>query len=157
MELAGQGQRGCGWDGVGAGRMSEIAGLAMGRRNGRAARCVLNEAGRMTGLLRRTLLLVAALCLAGCLSPTLPLPPPGEPEVTSSEVAGMVRVEGIAKPYAEVICWNHNNDVIAGQVTRDDPSFSFLIQAEPKDNLELWFIQGDDESSSVKFSVPETL
>ena len=108
----------------------------------------------MIRLGRRLMLSAAGLCLAaGCLSPTLPLPPPAAPEVTAPDASGMVRVTGVADTYAEVFVWNRNTDVIAGQVTRDSPSYSILIAASTDDTLQVWYIKGDDESPSVKVRV----
>lgn len=109
----------------------------------------------MLRVLRRLLLLSAGLTLASCLSPTLPLPPPSRPDVSSPDSSGLVRLQGNAAPHSEVIAWNHDNDVIAGQVTRDSPRYDFTIQAEVGDFIELWYIQGSDESQSVRLTVPE--
>jgi hypothetical protein len=105
--------------------------------------------------LRRLLLGLAGLCLASCLSPTLPLPPPSKPDVSSPDENGYVRLQGIAAPRVEVIAWNHDNDLIAGQVTGESSSYDFLIQGESNDVIELWYIEGSDESSSIKIVVPE--
>lgn len=111
------------------------------------------KARQMIRVGRRLMLWVAGLCLAGCLSPTLPLPPPGAPEISAPDADGMVRVEGIAATYSEVIAWNRNTDVIAGQVTRESPSYSILMAAEVDDTIEVWYIKGDEESPSVKVRV----
>lgn len=108
----------------------------------------------MSRLLRRLVLGAAGLCLAACLSPTLPLPPPAEPAVSAPDGSGFARVQGVAKARAEVIAWNHNNDLIAGQVTGDSPFYDFQIQAEVGDVLEVWYIHGTEESASVKVVVP---
>ena len=104
--------------------------------------------------LRRLGLVLAGLCLAGCLSPTLPLPPPAKPDVSAPNEAGFARVQGVAVPQAEVIAWNHRNDLIAGQVTGDDSRYDFLIPAEVGDRIEVWYIQGTDESTSTSVIVP---
>lgn len=109
----------------------------------------------MLRVLRRLLLLTAGLTLVSCLSPTLPLPPPSRPDVSAPDESGLVRLQGSAAPFSEVIAWNHANDVIAGQVTRESPAYDFKIQAEVGDSIELWYIQGNDESQSVRFGVPK--
>jgi hypothetical protein len=108
----------------------------------------------MLRVLRRCLLLLVALCVASCLSPTLPLPPPDRPDVSAPDESGMVRLQGIAAPRAEVIAWNHNSDLIAGQVTGDDARYDFTIKAKANDFIELWYLQGDDESPSLRITVP---
>jgi hypothetical protein len=108
----------------------------------------------MVRVARRLLLLVAGLCLASCLSPTLPLPPPDRPSVSAPDETGLVRLQGVAAPKAEVIAWNHANDLIAGQVTGDDSLYDFTIKAQANDFIELWYVQGADESQTVGFKVP---
>jgi hypothetical protein len=109
----------------------------------------------MLRLPRRCLLVAAGVLVAGCLSPTLPLPPPDRPDVSAPDASGLVRVQGIAVAQAEVIAWNHNTDLIAGQVTTDDARYDFTIKADAGDTLELWYIQGSDESPSILLTVPK--
>lgn len=104
---------------------------------------------------RRLLPLLAGLVLGSCLSPTLPLPPPSRPDVSAPSESGYVRLQGVAAPHAEVLAWNRANDIIAGQVTGDDSRYDFEIKAESGDHLELWYIQGTDESSSITVTVPD--
>jgi hypothetical protein len=108
----------------------------------------------MLRVMRRLLLLTAGLCLVSCLSPTLPLPPPNRPDVSSPDSEGFVRLQGVAAPQAEVIAWNHSNDLIAGQVTGDDSRYDFQIKAEASDVIELWYVQGSEESQSIRVVVP---
>ena len=77
-------------------------------------------------LTRRLLPLLAGLCLASCLSPTLPLPPPDRPDMSAPDENGLVRIQGIAAPKAEV-----------------------------NDFIELWYMQGSDESQTIRLTVPE--
>jgi hypothetical protein len=99
-------------------------------------------------------LVLAGLCLAGCLSPTLPLPPPAKPDVSSPDENGLARIQGIASPKVEVFAWNHANDQIAGQVTGDDSRYDFRIPASVGDRIEVWYARGTDESTSVTVIVP---
>ena len=108
----------------------------------------------MLRVLRRCLLVGVGLLAASCLSPTLPLPPPDRPDVSSPDSGGSVRLQGIAVPRAEVIAWNHNNDLIAGQVTGADSRYDFTIKGDAGDLIEVWYIQGSDESPSVSVTVP---
>jgi hypothetical protein len=103
---------------------------------------------------RRLLLLLAGLALGSCLSPTLPLPPPSRPDVSAPDEGGYVRLQGLAAPHSEVIAWNHGNDLIAGQVTDEDSRYDFVIVGESGDFIELWYIQGTDESESIRVTVP---
>ena len=108
----------------------------------------------MLRVMRRLLLLAAGVCLVSCLSPTLPLPPPDRPDLSAPDASGLVRLQGVAAPQAEVIAWNHNTDLIAGQVTGDDSRYDFTMKAQANDLIELWYVQGSDESQSIRFVVP---
>ena len=108
----------------------------------------------MLRVMRRLLLLAAGVCLVSCLSPTLPLPPPDRPDLSAPDASGLVRLQGVAAPQAEVIAWNHNTDLIAGQVTGDDSRYDFTIKAQANDLIELWYVQGSDESQSIRIVVP---
>jgi hypothetical protein len=64
---------------------------------------------------RRTLLLLAAACVltsSGCLSPTIPLPPPDEPTITASNEPNKVWLAGAgATPGAFIVVFNDNPGV----------------------------------------------
>jgi hypothetical protein len=108
----------------------------------------------MLRVMRRLLVLTAGVCLASCLSPTLPLPPPNRPDVSAPDESGLVRLQGVAAPRAEVIAWNHGTGLIAGQVTGDDSRYDFTMKAKAEDIIELWYIQGTEESQSIRIPVP---
>ena len=108
----------------------------------------------MLRVMRRLLLLAAGVCLVSCLSPTLPLPPPDRPDLSAPDASGLVRLQGVAAPKAEVIAWNHSTDLIAGQVTGDDSRYDFTMKAQANDLIELWYVQGSDESQSIRIVVP---
>lgn len=108
----------------------------------------------MARVLRRFVLSLAGLCLAACLSPTLPLPPPAKPDVGAPDENGLARLQGLAAPKVEVLAWNRRNDLIAGQVTGDDARYDFSIPAQAGDVIELWYIQGKEQSQSTTVEVP---
>jgi hypothetical protein len=108
----------------------------------------------MARVLRRLLLTLVGLCLLSCLSPTLPLPPPDRPDVSAPDENGLVRLQGFAAARAEVVAYDHNSGIIAGQVTTANARYDFTIAAEVDDTIELWYMKGNDESSSVVFQVP---
>jgi len=107
----------------------------------------------MLRVMRRCLLLIVALFVTSCLSPTLPLPPPDRPDVSVVD-SGTVRLQGLAAPRTEVIAWNRSNDLIAGQVTGDDARYDFTIQGAAGDSIDLWYLQGGEESPTVRVTVP---
>jgi hypothetical protein len=104
--------------------------------------------------LRRLLFSLAGLGLVGCLSPTLPLPPPSRPDVSAPDESGYARLQGFAAPRVEVLALNHGNEKLAGQVTGADSRYDFKIPAESGDLIELWYVDGSDESQTVTVEVP---
>jgi len=101
---------------------------------------------------RRGWLLAAVLFSAGCLSPTLPLPPPGDPSVTSTETAGLVRLRGSVQPESDVIVHNLRTDRIFGQHT-ESGNYDFTIEAEEHDSISLWYERGTLVSPPLDFVI----
>jgi hypothetical protein len=89
---------------------------------------------------------------AGCLSPTLPLPPPGDPMVSSTETAGLVRLTGSVQPESDVFAHNHNTMKISGQHT-ESGNYDFTIEAQELDSISLWYQHGTAESPPVDFLI----
>ncbi|TKD00816.1 hypothetical protein [Polyangium fumosum] len=111
---------------------------------------------------RRSLLrfLAAALlaALPGCLSPTLPLPPPEPPDSISPQAAtpGLWTVSGACLEGAIVIVFNERTG--AGAVVEDrdrDGRYEVQIEAELCDLA--WVAQdlGEDESARTTFVVQD--
>jgi hypothetical protein len=94
----------------------------------------------------------AALFAVGCLSPTLPLPPPSDPMVSATETEGLVRVQGSVAPQSEVFALNRNTNLIAGQHT-ESGLYDFTIAAQEGDSLSLWYVHDTVESTSADFLV----
>ena len=101
---------------------------------------------------RRNWLLSAALFAAGCLSPTLPLPPPSDPSVTSTETAGLVRLKGAVQAQSEVFALNHTTNLISGQYT-ESGAYDFTIEAQERDGISLWYVHGTLESPPNDFVI----
>jgi len=101
---------------------------------------------------RRGWLLAAALITAGCLSPTLPLPPPNDPNVSATDTAGLVRLTGTVEPDSQVFAWNRNTDTIGGQYTKSG-AYDFTIQAQERDPITFWYVKGTTESTSTDFVI----
>jgi len=106
---------------------------------------------------RRGWLLGAVLFTAGCLSPTLPLPPPSDPVVSSTETAGLVRLTGSVQQSSDVFAVNHRTKLISGQHT-DTGNYDFTIEAQEQDSISLWYEHDDVESPAIDFLVrlPQT-
>ena len=100
----------------------------------------------------RSWLLGTALFAAGCLSPTLPLPPPSDPMVSMSSTEGLVLLTGTVQPDSEVFALNHTTNLISGQYTRSG-NYSFTMPALERDGVSLWYVHGTVESESNDFVI----
>jgi hypothetical protein len=104
--------------------------------------------------LRRRSLLAGLLAVA-CYSPTLPLPPPGEPEVSAVEgKPGYYRLLGQVQPHGEVFARNRNTDLGFIQQTGSSGRYDFEVQGEAGDEMDLWYSVGNDTSPRVLFVLP---
>jgi hypothetical protein len=101
---------------------------------------------------RRRWLLGAVLCVAGCLSPTLPLPPPSNPMVSGADSDGNVRLTGSVEPESEVFALNLQNNVISGQLT-ESGNYDFKIQTKQFDDLSIWYVVGTVQSPTTDVTV----
>ena len=107
-------------------------------------------------LLRRSLL-AGGLAALACYSPTLPLPPPGKPEVSEIQgQPGLYRLVGTAQAHAEVFARNQNTSPVRswGQQTGADGRYDFTVEGQPLDPMELWYVVGKDSSPRVLFQLP---
>lgn len=124
-----------------------------GRRAGKRERFVL--AWGPMARFRRRVLPTLLVVVAGCLSPTLPLPPPADPEI---EVVsqGLVELSGeVPEPSVPVIAQNVRTEVFAGEMADERGAYRFQIAAEPGDPMRLWYTHSLDKSEEAKFSIPE--
>lgn len=100
------------------------------------------------GWVRRAVL-TASLVLAGCLSPTLPLPPPDSPNISAVNDEGFVTLQGLpggAEPEALVVALNQRTG--NGVIERADKlgQYTIVIAAQVGDTLTLWQVVGVDQS-----------
>jgi hypothetical protein len=100
---------------------------------------------------RRSWLVGLALTLVGCLSPTLPLPPPSQPEVVD-QGNGMVELSGAVEPHSQVFALNNTTNQIAGQNT-ETGQYRFTIVAATNDDITLWYQNGVDTSPVIDFFI----
>jgi hypothetical protein len=107
----------------------------------------------MVRIRRRLLLLAAGALAAGCLSPTLPLPPPSRPTVEGPDQNGMVILDGNVQGDAPVYAANIRTGDIRGQFTAADGHYRFPIAAQVGDELELWYSVGTQNSPIIVFQV----
>jgi len=98
--------------------------------------------------------LLALACAAGCLSPTLPLPPPERPQVDGPDPeTGEVRLRGSVPSKAQVHAINLRTMEIRGQVVGVDGLYDFFLAAEVGDEVTMYYRKGTDESQSIIFKI----
>jgi hypothetical protein len=101
---------------------------------------------------RRSWLIGAALAVVGCLSPTLPLPPPAEPSITGPDAQGSYELDGFVEPQSEVYAYNTRTQQIFGEHT-DTGQYHFAVVAQLNDDITFWYINGTDESPTIDFVI----
>lgn len=89
------------------------------------------------------------LGVASCQSPTLPLPPPGQPEVSGVSSDGTIRVEGGA--IADALVFVLNDRTGRGVIETASPGGGYraVIEARVGDPIEVWQQVGLDVSSPI--------
>jgi hypothetical protein len=98
--------------------------------------------------------LVLALLVPGCISPTLPPDDPPRPEVEIGN--GVVLLSGaVPEANSYVFAQNNRTGLIFGEETATG-IYRFSVEAEPCDNLDLWYTAGAFRSSPLRF-VPAAL
>jgi len=97
----------------------------------------------------------ASWVVGGCLSPTLPLPPPGPPdEVTATETEGVYLVKGTVTPDSRAMIMNTATDRFWGQQTRSDGRYEIFVEGSPGDTMLVFYVLGAEESGSADFRLP---
>lgn len=98
---------------------------------------------------RRLVCVAAALAVAACLSPTLPLPPPSEPTVTGPDEAGVVRLQGRARPTAWVFAVNKASQFGAFQAADAEGRYELELRAQVGDEVALWYELNGEGSEAL--------
>jgi hypothetical protein len=105
---------------------------------------------------RPSKLVALAGLVAGCLSPTLPLPPPEEPtSITAADgEPGVWVVRGGSTAGATVLIRNLRTQIITGADDRNgDGRYAIRLAAEQCDGAEVFEIVGDATSPATFFFV----
>jgi hypothetical protein len=109
--------------------------------------------------LRRRALLIAtagALLAPACLSPTLPLPPPGEPTVEPMGQNQYLLTGQVPVPVGRAEVINLRTTVIAGDQL-EQGRYSIVVVARPDDVLRLVYTDGVVTSSFTEFVIEKLL
>ncbi len=103
---------------------------------------------------RRTILAFAAAAMVGgCLSPTLPLPPPSPPNVSETDEVGTYRLTGAVQARSHVTAWNWTTGLSYGEQTGADGRYDFLVYGSEGDSMSLTYRVGTDESEPADFEL----
>jgi hypothetical protein len=121
----------------------------------------LNGATERTQTRRRWLGRVLVITLlvsgfSGCLSPTLPMPPPSRPLVTAPDEAGMIKISGVVNSHARAFVQNDRTNEIAGERTGASGRYEVEMAAEVGDRLLIWQTVNTEESQIREVIVPAT-
>jgi hypothetical protein len=120
--------------------------------------------GQMARVPRRRMLLggLAWALAAGCISPTLPLPPPDTPNIDGPTAEGTATLSGrVPQPSARVyaINWTQieagDTRAIGGDVADGAGNYRFVIRADVGDQCTLYYEYSGDESQDRYFEIPE--
>jgi len=102
---------------------------------------------------RRLLLgALSALVAVGCLSPTLPLPPPSDPEVVGPNEQGLVRLSGAAPRDSWVTAFNRTTQRGFIQAVPDG-TYELEFPAEVGDPIALWYEIGGRTSEPLELTI----
>jgi hypothetical protein len=96
----------------------------------------------------------AGLCVAACLSPTLPLPPPAVPDVEQTG-EGRYRLTGTIPIPGQVVVEDVQSGL--GFTKLATHEYQLDIAAEPGDLMRVHYQSGDDVSDYAEFSIPKSV
>jgi hypothetical protein len=107
---------------------------------------------------RRALMIVLGVALllpSACLSPTLPLPPPGQPEtIEGPDDNGYVRLTGLVAPNSRALAKNPKTSSGVFFDTADDGRYDMSLQALPGDEILLSYVLQGEMSQVLRFAIP---
>lgn len=116
---------------------------------------------RRTSTRRSFVFALAAACgflAAGCLSPTLPLPPPENPLVSKVDSDGYVTLtgtEGSAQSGALVYAFNRATNDGDFQIATQNGAYKLRVLARIGDQIAIWQEDGQETSTSTYVKVRE--
>ena len=98
------------------------------------------------------------LVAAGCLSPTLPLPPPENPSISKIDADGYVTLtggEGSAQSGALVYAYNRATNDGDFQAATINGAYQLRVLARVGDQIAVWQAEGQETSTSIYVKVRE--
>jgi hypothetical protein len=103
---------------------------------------------------RRLFSIVAALAAVACLSPTLPLPPPVQPEVSGPDETGTVHLSGKTRLNSWIFAIDRANQQGVFQAAQPDGAYDLtLTGAEIGDEVVMWYELDGDGSEPLTFTL----
>ncbi|MDW8248166.1 MAG: hypothetical protein RMJ98_02535 [Myxococcales bacterium] len=101
----------------------------------------------------KALLVAFGFSLAGCASPTLPLPPPEPPVVGSFHEDGTVTLKGSAQPEAIVYAFNQTLEVgVIGKASALG-TYILRLQAAEGHEVAVWQEVGSERSAAILIKI----
>lgn len=114
----------------------------------------------MASWIRRWLLALAAALVVACTSPTLPLPPPTTPTITTGSEPDTVHLASVqgAEPNALIIVINRDtalakNKRVSGTIADEVGSWDLDVAAKPGDVLDISQESGATRSPTISITV----
>lgn len=131
-------------------RQSDSAGMSLGTRFAR----LRGVSNRATG--RQWLAGVGSALLLGCLSPTMPMPPPSRPEISGPDERGVVVLSGHVPPASMVYADNQTTGYSYGRRSDFDTGvYRLPILASVGDNISLFYRFEAEDSMATTFRIPK--
>lgn len=99
----------------------------------------------------------SVLALGGCLAPTLPIPPPSQPEITAPDADGNVTLKGRpggARANAEVTVFKPETETGSVSIAEPDGSWTVVLKARAKERLWVYQTVGYERSTHIEVEVP---
>jgi len=90
----------------------------------------------------------------GCLSPTLPLPPPSRPDISPPDASGVTAIIGRVPGGTTALAENLETGRLVGQVTGDSGAYDLRLPAAIGDQVVVWYRDGLTDSAAVQLTVP---
>ena len=88
--------------------------------------------------------LIAAAALAlGCLSPTLPLPPPATPSQTDGPQPGMIHLHGVGVEANSMVISRNNSPNVSENLTLNQQVAITLADGQGNWDMDAWAVKGD--------------